>query len=129
MSSLTSELRQRPSARPREDEDRVQTNRALLSTKMSIQSELERMMATEGLLNESSRGIVKIKTKYGQAGELLKAAGETLRRIKDRAARDDRMVWLAFGYFLLCVTIVVCRRLGVVYLILTFLKSIKRIMF
>jgi hypothetical protein len=129
---LTSELRQRAHAAPRAehgavDDDKLKTDIALMNTKFSLQSELDRMVATENVLNMSSQGIAEVNSKYGAVGELINSAGGKLKRISERAARDDRMVWLAFLYFLTCVAVVLLRRVGILFLARTLIESLIKL--
>lgn len=74
---------------------------------------LEQMQHTTRAMDDSSRGIRKVKDQYGTYSDKLRSASQVLGHLKRKTEEDSRYIWWSFCYFVSVVVYIMLKRMKV----------------
>lgn len=89
-------------------------NRELIQAHTELSNELQRMRLTASVIEDSSKTIHSIDSRYSEYGKKLQSAGRSLKELKRRMESDDRYIYLSFLFFLFTAAWIFIKRVGIV---------------
>ena len=92
-------------------------NRKLIQAHSEMANELQRMRATASVIDDSSKTIKSIDSRYSDYTNSIRSAGRALKELKRKMESDDRYIYLSFCFFVFTAAWIFMKRIGLVRLI------------
>ena len=94
--------------------DSENRNRNLMQAHSEMANELQRMRVTASVIEDSSKTIHSIDSRYNDYRNAINSAGRALKELKKKMESDDRYIYFSFLFFIFTAGWIFMKRVGIV---------------
>lgn len=97
--------------------DSENRNRNLLQAHSEMANELQRMRVTASVIEDSSKTIHSIDSRYNDYRNAINSAGKALKQLRKKMESDDRYIYFSFLFFIFTAGWIFMKRIGILRMV------------